>query len=129
VAGLLRDMGLEDAADRRIGAYSRGMMQRVGLAQALVNDPDLLILDEPTSGLDPLGRLEIRRLIAGLRGQGKTIFFSSHELSEVELVCDRIAVLAGGRLVAEGDAARLVSPGERLEQYFLRVVQGGGDSR
>ncbi|MBU1908433.1 MAG: ABC transporter ATP-binding protein [Verrucomicrobia bacterium] len=126
VGGLLEQVGIGGPeARRRIGTYSRGMMQRIGLAQALVNEPDLVILDEPTGGLDPIGRLEMRGLIARLREQGKTVFFSSHELSEVELVCDRIAILARGRLVAEGRAADLVAPGERLEAYFLRMVQGG----
>jgi ABC-2 type transport system ATP-binding protein len=97
-------------------------MQRIGLAQALVNEPDLVILDEPTGGLDPLGRMEVRRVIADLRKRGKTVFFSSHELSEVELVCDHMAIMAGGRVVAEGKADSLVKPGESLEKYFLRVV-------
>lgn len=110
------------AADRRIGTYSRGMMQRIGLAQALINDPDLVILDEPTGGLDPIGRADIRKIIADLRGAGKTVFFSSHELSEVELVCDRIVILAKGALVAEGAVSTLVGPGQSLEQYFLRAV-------
>ena len=121
-AELLQHIGLRHAADRRLGTYSRGMLQRIGLAQALINDPDLVILDEPTSGLDPLGRLDIRRIIGGLRARGKTVFFSSHELSEVERVCDHLAILAGGRVVAEGAADRLATPGESLEQYFLRVV-------
>jgi len=126
---LLEQVGLDGAsARRRIGAYSRGMMQRIGLAQALINDPDLVILDEPTGGLDPIGRLEMRGLIARLREQGKTVFFSSHELSEVELVCDRVAILARGRLVAEGRVDELVRAGERLEAYFLRVVQGAGSA-
>lgn len=123
IAELLRMVNLEGAADRRIGTYSRGMMQRVGLAQALINDPDLVILDEPTGGLDPLGRMEVRSVIADLRARGKTVFFSSHELSEVELVCDHIAILARGRVVAQGAATQLVQPNERLEQFFLRVVQ------
>ena len=120
---LLKVVDLERAADRLIGTYSRGMMQRIGLAQSMINDPDLFILDEPTAGLDPLGRMEVRRIIADLRARSKTVFFSSHELSEVELVCDRLAVVAQGRVVAEGKAASLVRPGESLEQYFLRVVQ------
>lgn len=124
---LLRQLGLEKAADRRIATYSRGMMQRIGLAQALVNDPDLVILDEPTGGMDPLGRMEIRGIIAELRARGKTVFFSSHELSEVELVCDRIAILAQGRLAAEGKADTLVPAGESLEQFFLRTIRGGED--
>jgi ABC-2 type transport system ATP-binding protein len=122
---LLQQVDLVDAADRRIGTYSRGMLQRIGLAQALVNDPDLVILDEPTGGLDPLGRMEVRRIIADLRARGKTVFFSSHELSEVELVCDHIALMVSGRVIAEGKAADLVRPGESLEQYFLRIVQAG----
>ena len=126
---LLAQLNLEDAANRRIGTYSRGMMQRIGVAQALVNDPDLVILDEPTSGLDPLGRMEIRQIIASLRQRGKTIFFSSHELSEVELMCDRVAIMARGRIVAEGKARELVRSGESLEQYFLRVVQDEGAAK
>ncbi len=122
-AALLKMVDLEEAASRRIATYSRGMMQRIGLAQALINDPDLVILDEPTGGLDPLGRMGIRRIIADLRSRGKTVFFSSHELSEVELVCDRVAILARGRLVAEGRGHELVKPGESLEKYFLRVVE------
>jgi ABC-2 type transport system ATP-binding protein len=122
----LEDVGLQNVAGRRIATYSRGMMQRICLAQALINDPDLLILDEPTGGLDPIGRMEIRKLIAALRARGKTIFFSSHELSEVELVCDRLAILAHGRIVAEGVAAELVSGDESLEQYFMRVVRAEG---
>ena len=122
VLEMLALMGIEHAADRRIATYSRGMMQRICLAQALVNDPDLVILDEPTGGLDPIGRMEIRRIIVDLRDRGKTVFFSSHELSEVELVCDHLAILAKGRLVASGRAADLVKPGESLEKYFMRIV-------
>ena len=112
-----------DIADRTIATYSRGQRQRICLAQALINEPDLLILDEPTSGLDPLGRREVRALIQNLKASGKTIFFSSHELSEVELVCDHVALLARGQIVAQGATRDLVPPGERLEQYFLRMVQ------
>jgi ABC-2 type transport system ATP-binding protein len=121
-AELLALVGLETAADRRLATYSRGMLQRIGLAQALVNDPDLVILDEPASGFDPLGRIRIREIIVALRDRGKTVFFSSHELSEVERVCDRVGILAAGRLVAEGRMAELVKAGESLEQYFIRVV-------
>lgn len=114
--------GIQAAADRRIATYSRGMMQRICLAQALINDPDLVILDEPTGSLDPIGRMEIRKIIADLRDRGKTVFFSSHELSEVELVCDHLAILVKGRVVAEGKASDLVKPNESLEKYFMRVV-------
>jgi ABC-2 type transport system ATP-binding protein len=121
-AELIELSGLADAADRRIAGYSRGMMQRIALAQALINDPDLVILDEPTSGFDPIGRIGIRKIIAGLRSAGKTVFFSSHELSEIERVCDRVGIIAGGRLAADGPIARLVKPGESLEQYFVRTL-------
>jgi len=125
---VLARVRLEPAAGRRIATYSRGMMQRICLGQALVNNPDLLILDEPTGGLDPLARLQVRQLIAELREQGKTVFFSSHELSEVELVCDQIAIISEGRIVAEGPAAELVPSGVSLEKFFLRTVQPGSGS-
>jgi len=121
-AELIDLIGLSDAADRRIAGYSRGMMQRIALAQALINDPDLIILDEPTSGFDPIGRIEIRKIIAGLRSAGKTVFFSSHELSEVERVCDRVGIIANGRLIADGHISQLVKAGETLEQYFVRIL-------
>ena len=122
VAEVLAMTGIEDAADRRIATYSRGMMQRICLSQALINDPDLVFLDEPTGGLDPVGRMDVRRIILDLRDRGKTVFFSSHELSEVELVCDRLAILSRGKIVAEGAARDLVPEGERLERFFMRVV-------
>jgi len=131
VADLLKTVELEEAADRRIATYSRGMMQRIGLAQALVNEPDLVILDEPTGGLDPLGRMEIRSIIADLRDRGKTVFFSSHELSEVELVCDQVALLAKGRIVARGKVSDLVDDGRSLEQFFLETIradEAGGEA-
>jgi ABC-2 type transport system ATP-binding protein len=112
-----------DIARRPIATYSRGQRQRICLAQALINEPDLLILDEPTGGLDPLGRREVRVLIQNLKAAGKTVFFSSHELSEVELVCDHVALLARGRIVAQGAVHDLIPAGERLEQFFLRMVQ------
>jgi ABC-2 type transport system ATP-binding protein len=119
---LLEMVDLTSAAESRIATYSRGMLQRIGLAQALIHDPELLILDEPTSGFDPLGRIEFRNLIASLRDRGKTVFFSSHELSEVERVCDQVGIIAGGRLIAEGTVSELVKGGENLEQYFLRIL-------
>ena len=99
------------------------MQQRVGLAQALINDPDLLILDEPTSGLDPLGRMKVRQIIQRLKDQGKTVFFSSHELGEVETVCDRVGILHEGRLRVEGKVGDLVRQYQcHLEQIFLKIV-------
>jgi len=125
-AALLGEVDLAAAADRRIATYSRGMLQRIGLAQALVNDPDLVILDEPTSGLDPVGRSKVRNLVARLRDAGKTVFFSSHELSEVELVCDRVLMLVDGAIAASGAVGELVGRGESLERYFLKIVSSGG---
>src|SRR5882672_9132023 len=111
----LAAVGLQDQAGRNVGKFSRGMLQRVGLAQALVNDPDLLILDEPTSALDPLARVAVRELLLKAREEGKTIFLSSHLLSEVELVCDRVAVLHRGRLVRLGRTVDLLQSGEQTE--------------
>jgi ABC-2 type transport system ATP-binding protein len=119
---VLQLTGIEYAANRRIATYSRGMMQRICMAQTLINDPDLIILDEPTGGLDPIGRQAIRQIINNLREQGKTIFFSSHELSEVELVCDQLIILSKGRVAASGKATELIKPGENLEQYFMDVI-------
>ncbi len=118
--------GIAYAANRKIATYSRGMMQRICMAQALINDPDLVILDEPTGGLDPIGRMAIRNIINNLREQNKTIFFSSHELSEVELVCDHLVILSKGEIVAEGKSDELVKPGENLEQFFMSVITGKG---
>lgn len=114
-AEVLEAVNLTDLAGRNVGKYSRGMVQRLGLAQALVNDPELLILDEPTSALDPLARVAVRELLLRMRAQGKTIFLSSHLLSEVELVCDRVAVLHRGRLVRQGKTADLLQSGEQVE--------------
>src|SRR5579864_570874 len=112
---VLETVGLQDHANRNAGKFSRGMLQRVGLAQAMVNDPELLILDEPTSALDPLARVMVRELLLAARNAGKTIFLSSHLLSEVELVCDRVAVLHRGRLARLGRTADLLQVGEQTE--------------
>jgi ABC-2 type transport system ATP-binding protein len=112
---VLEIVGLQDHANRNAGKFSRGMLQRVGLAQAIVNDPELLILDEPTSALDPLSRVMVRELLLGARDAGKTVFLSSHLLSEVELVCDRVAVLHRGKLARMGRTADLLRAGEQTE--------------
>jgi ABC-2 type transport system ATP-binding protein len=112
---VLELVGLQDHANRNAGKFSRGMLQRVGLAQALVNDPELLILDEPTSALDPLARVMVRELLISARNAGKTIFLSSHLLSEVELVCDRVAMLHRGKLARLGRTADLLQAGEQTE--------------
>jgi ABC-2 type transport system ATP-binding protein len=118
---VLEIVGLQDHANRNAGKFSRGMLQRVGLAQAIVNDPDLLILDEPTSALDPLSRVMVRELLLGARNAGKTVFLSSHLLSEVELICDRVAVLHRGRLARLGRTADLLRVGEQTE-IVVRAV-------
>ncbi|MGJ3243948.1 MAG: ABC transporter ATP-binding protein [Opitutales bacterium] len=105
----LATVGLADAGDRRVGTYSKGMLQRIGLAQALVHDPDLLILDEPTAGVDPVGSAAITRLIRQLRDAGKTILLCSHLLAQVEEICDAVAILHQGRLVAEGPVDALLA--------------------
>jgi ABC-2 type transport system ATP-binding protein len=109
VEHLCRLVGLGAARDRRIGEYSKGMQQRLGLAQALVGDPDLVFLDEPTSALDPLGRLEIRDVLLHLRGRGTAVFLNSHLLTEVEKVCDRVAVIDKGRIAAQGSTEDLLA--------------------
>ncbi len=123
VDAVLKLVDLDQARKRLIKTYSKGMQQRVGLAQALVNNPDLLILDEPTSGLDPLGRMKVREIIQRLKTEGKTVFFSSHELGEVETVCDRVVILHEGELKEEGSVKSLVDKYQcNLEQVFLRVI-------
>ena len=115
---LLTRVDLVDAADRPLRGYSKGMLQRVGLAQALLNDPQLVFLDEPTSGLDPLGRLLVRGIIDELRADGATVFLNSHLLGEVEATCDRVVFVKRGQIVEE---RRLSSPAEVLE-LELRVA-------
>jgi len=112
---LLELVGLEEVPDRAIGDFSKGMRQRAGLAQALVNDPELVVLDEPQSGLDPIGRKEVRDLIFELRAEGKTVVFSSHILVDVEAVCDRVALLHEGELVEIVDIDELSSAGSDIE--------------
>jgi ABC-2 type transport system ATP-binding protein len=120
---LLKLVELDHARKRPIRTYSKGMQQRAGLAQALINNPDLLLLDEPTSGLDPLGRMKVREIIQRLKNEGKTVFFSSHELGEVETICDRVAILHQGELKVEGRVSDLVKQYQcDLEQVFLKVV-------
>ncbi|MCP5069369.1 MAG: ABC transporter ATP-binding protein [bacterium] len=99
---LLERVGIPDAADQQIRRYSKGMRQRVGLAQALIGDPDVVILDEPMSGLDPLGRKDVRDLILSLRDDGKSVFFSSHILQDAEVICDQVAIILHGKIVTQG---------------------------
>ena len=107
---LLDRVGLGRAEGRALRKYSKGMLQRLGIAQALVNNPELVVLDEPMSGLDPIGRKEIRDLIVELKSEGKTVLFSTHILSDVELICDRVAMVVGGRMRDVGPLQQLLSP-------------------
>ncbi|MGA2361218.1 MAG: ABC transporter ATP-binding protein [Candidatus Aminicenantales bacterium] len=106
---LLKLVGLERAAGLQLRKFSRGMLQRIGLAQALINDPKLVILDEPLGGLDPLGRKEIRDIIVRFKQEGKTVFFTSHILQDIEMICDHVAIIIGGRVVKQGALQDLVS--------------------
>ena len=113
VAAVLEQVGLAHAGEARLRTYSKGMLQRIGIAQALVHDPGVVFLDEPMSGLDPVGRKEIRDLIVDLNAQGKTIMMNTHILSDVELICDRVAIIVGGRIAYQGDMDGFEGAGER----------------
>ena len=114
----LERVGLGAAAKRKAGRFSTGMRQRLGIAAALLNRPDLVILDEPANGLDPNGVVDVRELIAGLARDGTTVFLSSHVLPEVEQLCQRVAILQAGRIVAEGETQAMLQQGERLHVRF-----------
>ncbi len=133
-ADLIQRVGLEKARHRRLGEYSKGMARRLGLAQALINNPDLVILDEPTSGLDPIGTAEVKDLIVSLKAEGKTVLLCSHLLADVEDVCDRIAIVYNGKLREEGRVDELLvrsqervltldNPGDELLES-LRATAG-----
>jgi ABC-2 type transport system ATP-binding protein len=131
VDALIEMVGLQRARKRPIGQYSKGMARRIGLAQSLINDPDLVILDEPTTGLDPIGSREIKDLVLTLRDMGKTIFLCSHLLADVEEICDRICILYGGRqralgpvgeLLAADDVTQIRAP-QLTEQSLQRVLE------
>lgn len=115
---LLKLVGLEDARNRRLGGYSKGMLQRIGLAQALIQDPRLLVLDEPTAGVDPRGSAEIRDLIVGCKSRGITVLLCSHLLGQVQEICDRIGILDHGVLVKEGQLNDLISIEDETEMIF-----------
>jgi ABC-2 type transport system ATP-binding protein len=123
IKSLLELVDMTQAADTQLRKYSKGMLQRIGIAQALINDPDLIFLDEPTSGLDPIGHKQISAIIANLKAQGKTLFFNSHIMNDVERICDRIGILHKGRLVALGTVAELVKGGDTLEDVFVRTIE------
>ncbi len=117
---LLSEVGLSGAADRQIRKYSKGMIQRLGIAQALLGNPELLILDEPMSGLDPIGRKAMRDLILRQKALGRTVFFSSHILSDIEMICDRVGILVEGKLVKSGTITDLL--GEKVESIEITAA-------
>jgi ABC-2 type transport system ATP-binding protein len=121
-AGLLQRVGLAGRADRPIRKFSKGMVQRLALAQALIGEPSIVILDEPMSGLDPIGRKDVRDLILQLREEGRTVLFSTHILSDVEAICDRVGILVEGRLTDCGALADLVAPGARAVELVVENV-------
>jgi ABC-2 type transport system ATP-binding protein len=126
VRGLLRDVGLERAAGLQLRKYSKGMLQRIGIAQALINDPRLVLLDEPMTGLDPVGRVEVKEIIMRLRERGKTVLFNSHILADVAELCTRIAIMREGRVVWAGEVADALGGNGRvrdLEAFFMEVVR------
>ncbi|MEQ8770697.1 MAG: ATP-binding cassette domain-containing protein [Phycisphaerales bacterium] len=124
-AELLEVVGIADWAKKKVGGYSKGMRQRLGIAQALMNDPKLVVLDEPTDGVDPVGRRDIRDIVARLRDEQRTIFINSHLLSELEMVCDRVAILVQGRVRQQGTLDELT---EGQHRYELEIVPPQGDA-
>ncbi|MBI3565306.1 MAG: ABC transporter ATP-binding protein [Elusimicrobia bacterium] len=122
VEAMMAQVGLSHALDRRLSEYSKGMLQRASLAQALIHDPELVILDEPVTGLDPLAIKEVRALILWLKAKGKTVLFSSHDISEVEKVCDRIGILSGGRLAKTMTQDEWRGKPDALEDAFAAAV-------
>ncbi len=122
---LLERLGLGDAMDRTLRGFSKGMLQRVGIAQSLINDPDLLVFDEPMSGLDPIGRKELRDLMAELRDEGRSLFITSHILSDIQSVCDSVVILNQGQAIAEGKLSELLRRDRLLSEATLRVPNEG----
>src|SRR6266436_107926 len=115
---MLARVGLEDAGAVQLRKFSKGMLQRVGIAQAILHDPQVVFLDEPMSGLDPMGRREVRDIILALKQQGRTVFFSTHILSDAEMLCDRVGVLLGGKLQGIGSPGEIVS----LEVHGMEIL-------
>lgn len=125
---LLKLVGLTEAAERHVGGYSKGMTQRMCLAQALMNEPELLFLDEPMDGLDPIGRIKMREILLAVKKRGAAIVFNSHILSDVELLSDRVAIMDQGKLQALGTVKQLIPKGKTLEDVFVSHVTGGTDA-
>ena len=123
IENLLQLVGLNQAAELQLRKFSRGMLQRIGLAQALINDPSLVFLDEPLGGLDPLGRKEIRDVIIRLKEEGKTVFLSSHILQDIEMICDRVAILVNGKIINLGALQDLISEKVKVTEITLSGVK------
>jgi ABC-2 type transport system ATP-binding protein len=119
VDALIEDVGLSHARTLQLRKFSKGMVQRVGIAQALINDPEVVFLDEPMSGLDPLGRMDVRRIITSLKARGVTVFFSSHILPDVEALCDRVAILNRGKLLEQGTLGDILKSGTEGHELIL----------
>lgn len=118
---LLRRVGLEEAGDKRLSEYSKGMLQRVGLAQSIINKPELLFLDEPMSGLDPIGRKNVKDLLVSLRDEWTTVFFNTHILADVESICDRISIINKGSIIVEGEKVSDIKGS--LEDFFIEEIE------
>ncbi len=125
VNALIEDVGLGHSADLQLRKFSKGMVQRIGIAQALINDPEIVFLDEPMSGLDPLGRMDVRRIITSLKTRGVTVFFSSHILPDVEAICDRVAILNRGRLQEQGALEEILKV--RIEGHVVILSGWAGE--
>ena len=125
IADALSTVGLAKRGNDRVQGFSKGMQQRLGLGVALLGRPELVVLDEPTSALDPVGRRDVREVIRSLRARGMTVFLNSHLLSEVEQVCDHVAIVNEGRVLASGRLAEMLRPGETLEDRFIALVEQG----
>lgn len=123
IVDLLKLVGLENNKKVRIKEFSRGMKQRLGIASALINDPEIIFLDEPMNGLDPQGRKKVKNIILELKKRGRSIFFSSHILAEVEEICDRIGILHKGKLICLKEMEEIKEEGMSLEDFFLQTVQ------
>ncbi len=124
VQNMLKKVGLETAKKIQLRKYSKGMLQRVGLAQAILHDPQVVILDEPMSGLDPLGRREVRDIILGLKKDGRTVLFSTHILSDAEMLCDRVGVIVGGKLRGVGTPDEMVGIKTQGMEILFEVAEG-----
>ncbi len=123
IGNLLKMVGLEHAAGLQLRKFSRGMLQRIGLAQALINNPSLVFLDEPLGGLDPLGRKEIRDVIIRLKEEGKTVFLCSHILQDIEMICDKVAIIVNGKIINQGALQDLVSERVKVTEITMSGIQ------